>query len=238
MAIQRFFDSQKRHPEPFCSRFNALDQEWMNGAFTDLCNILDEVKLEETFLQPDAGTQTESVVTCSSGAQTRTTNTTSTSMQTSPISTATTGVQTADTHPRTYAEALIQTDRINRKLPHPAKHKPKPKPKGQQLNPSKPQPQRSTNTTRAYVVHGIRATDKLWKVREDIERGNLRNVGRLQGIRWLLNTERREGKGASSVVIYLDSPKARPPYAWLGHRKLRVDNYEFDRGRDVEMTGG
>ena len=86
------------------------------------------------------------------------------------------------------------------------------------------------------MVHGIRATEKLWKVREEIERGNTRDVGHVQGIRWLLKAERRGGKAASSVVIYLDSPKARLPYAWLGHRKLRVDVYEFDRGRDVEMT--
>ena len=169
----------------------------------------------------------------------------STVVQTVPttMTTISTGVQTVGPQPRTYAEALTQTE--SRNIP----------PRSLKLrgittttstttstaraNDTTSQqpasiPQRTTR--RAYVVHGVRSGDKLWKVREEIERDNKGYLGQLQGIRWLLQAERRKGKGASSVVIYLDCPKARPPYAWLGHRKLRVDVYEFDRGRDVEMT--
>ena len=246
IAIRRLHDSRELCSPLYGIYFKEKEQELMDKAFASLCDILDGAQLEETFLQPDAGTQTESAVTCSTSTQTRESSSTTTSVQTVPtttLTTATTSVQTAlrlddNPQPRTYAEALTQTE--GRQLPQPSK------PKGaattranrtisHQAAP-KPQRKNDTFTTRAYVVHGIRSTDKLWKVREEIEKDNKRFLGRLQGIRWLLQAERRRGKGASSVVIYLDCPKIRPPYAWLGHRKLRVDVYEFDRGRDVEMS--
>ena len=60
----------------------------------------------------------------------------------------------------------------------------------------------------------------------------------MAGIRWFLPKKRRNSKDkeASSIVIYLESAKERPPFLWVGRKKLRVDIYDFDRGvRDIAM---
>jgi hypothetical protein len=77
---------------------------------------------------------------------------------------------------------------------------------------------------------------RLWQVREELEKRESRRLGHVEGIRWLLPKKRRsKDKEASSIVIYLESAKERPPFLWVGHRRLRVDIYDFDRGRDIDM---
>ena len=71
---------------------------------------------------------------------------------------------------------------------------------------------------------------------EELEKRESRRLGRVKGIQWLLPKMRR-GKEASSVVIYLESARERPPFLWVGHRRLRVDIYDFNRGRDIDMGG-
>ena len=82
------------------------------------------------------------------------------------------------------------------------------------------------------IVFIIKLAEKLGKVREETEK----SVGRVLGICWLLKAERRQlqGKTSSSVVIYLERP-SQMRHVWLGKRRLRAEQYNFDRGRDVEM---
>ena len=96
----------------------------------------------------------------------------------------------------------------------------------------------STFRTRAYVIHGIQVNRKLWQVREELEKRESRRLGHVEGIRWLLPKKRRSSKDkeASSIVVYLESAKERPPFLWVGHKRHRVDIYDFDRGvRDIVM---
>ena len=54
--------------------------------------------------------------------------------------------------------------------------------------------------TKAIVVHGVPTDWRIGGVASCVER----NTGRVIGVRWLLGAERRVGKTASSVVVYLD----------------------------------
>ena len=53
---------------------------------------------------------------------------------------------------------------------------------------------------KAIVVHGVPTDWRIGGVASGLER----ITGRVIGVRWLLGLERRVGKTASSVVIYLD----------------------------------
>ncbi|KAF8469936.1 hypothetical protein BDZ91DRAFT_791871 [Kalaharituber pfeilii] len=69
----------------------------------------------------------------------------------------------------------------------------------------KPIPKERTlpQSGRAIVVHGIAVTKKLGKVRDWMENASPW-MGKIVAARWLVKKERREGKKASSVVIYLE----------------------------------
>ncbi|KAF8452952.1 hypothetical protein BDZ91DRAFT_809209 [Kalaharituber pfeilii] len=94
----------------------------------------------------------------------------------------------------------------------------------------KPATPDASTPVQGIVVHGIALRKDLGKVRKWLESGN--KIGKTVGIRWLRSKTRlvEEGKKTSSVVLYLEKmievEKVR-----LGGRWLRVDQYEWDRGR-------
>ncbi|KAF8463064.1 hypothetical protein BDZ91DRAFT_796569 [Kalaharituber pfeilii] len=87
-------------------------------------------------------------------------------------------------------------------------------------------------TTPVYgiVVHGIALRKDLGKVRKWLEASN--KIGKTVGVRWLRQKARlvEEGKKTSSVVVYLEK-SIEVEKVRLGGRWMRVDQYEWDRGR-------
>ena len=276
IAIGHYYESKALHFVP-SHGWNDRDRGRLEDAFQTILALLPKVMLDDTFLRPDASTQTDPAPTTSSvGTQINaaTTTTITTGVQTDAATTTTSSVQTDMSSRRTYADALIQTTspttpqraaRAQRRADststvrtreqnstssmtrppaplntvHPQRHT---------SNSIRDTPDNSdnirqtkiTNTyrTRAYVIHGVPLNKRLWQVREELEKREGRRLGRVEGIRWLLRAKGRRGKEASSVVIYLESAKERPPFLWVGYRRLRVDIYDFDRGRDIDMGEG
>ncbi|KAF8457837.1 hypothetical protein BDZ91DRAFT_837669 [Kalaharituber pfeilii] len=70
----------------------------------------------------------------------------------------------------------------------------------------------------------------LGKVRKWLEASN--KIGKTVGVRWLRQKARlvEEGKKTSSVVVYLEK-SIEVEKVRLGGRWMRVDQYEWDRGR-------
>ena len=66
-------------------------------------------------------------------------------------------------------------------------------------------------TTKAVVVHGVPTNWRINGVPDCAERIK----GEIIGVRWLLNERRREGKAASSVVVYLQNEVFLRPEACM-----------------------
>jgi hypothetical protein len=102
---------------------------------------------------------------------------------------------------RTYADVASSTEVSSRMdvdpptqvqhIPAPTKKKPQ---KPQRQHPAKP-----TSHAKAIVVHGINTNANLSRIIREVE-GQTRRLA--MGARWLLSKERREGKKASSVVVF------------------------------------
>ncbi|KAF8454270.1 hypothetical protein BDZ91DRAFT_786594 [Kalaharituber pfeilii] len=94
-----------------------------------------------------------------------------------------------------------------------------------------PTPDASTTTKIGIVVHGIALSKDLGKVRRWLEAAN-QELGKTTGIRWLRKKDTlvNEGKTTSSAVVYLEN-HTDVGRVRLGGRWLRVDQYEWDRGR-------
>ncbi|KAF8462031.1 hypothetical protein BDZ91DRAFT_797566 [Kalaharituber pfeilii] len=92
-------------------------------------------------------------------------------------------------------------------------------------------PDASTTTKTGIVVHGIALRKDLGKVRRWLEAAN-QELGKTTGIRWLRKKDTlvNEGKKTSSAVVYLENT-TEVGRVRLGGRWLRVDQYEWDRGR-------
>ncbi|KAF8445138.1 hypothetical protein BDZ91DRAFT_754019 [Kalaharituber pfeilii] len=96
-----------------------------------------------------------------------------------------------------------------------------------------PTPRRSDSPLekKGIVVHGIALRKDLGNVRRWLETDNI-GMGRITGIRWLRKKSilLEEGKKASSVVVYLETPTETGKVR-LGGRWLNTSVYETDRGR-------
>ncbi|KAF8457090.1 hypothetical protein BDZ91DRAFT_800682 [Kalaharituber pfeilii] len=93
---------------------------------------------------------------------------------------------------------------------------------------------------RAIVVHGIAVTKKLGKVRDWMENTNPW-MGKIVAARWLVKKERREGKKASSIVIYLEgeveSDSQTPAKVRLSGKWYDSCLYDWDRNSKVDRKG-
>ncbi|KAF8462827.1 hypothetical protein BDZ91DRAFT_733230 [Kalaharituber pfeilii] len=107
----------------------------------------------------------------------------------------------------------------------------------------KPIPKERTlpQSGRAIVAHGIAVTKKLGKVRDWMETATTSAVttanpwmGKIVAARWLVKKERREGKKASSVVIYLEGEVESD-----SQTPAKYDSclYDWDRNSKVDRKG-
>ena len=83
---------------------------------------------------------------------------------------------------------------------------------------------------RAVVVHGVSCrrsmAEILWQARQVWTGG----MARVVAVRWLVGIDRRRGKAASSVVVYLSGVvSVRSRVVRFGGRWCPVDRYEFGR---------
>src|SRR4029077_21281859 len=84
----------------------------------------------------------------------------------------------------------------------------------------------------AVVVHGIPTHRQLGDINRALGLG--RKVG-LRALRWLLPEERRQGKKASSLVLYLTTEVAADTLVVrMAGRKMRTCMYDWDRGTGMD----
>ena len=217
--------------------FNPLElaEQLMKNYLGDVERQMDLLNLGSV-LQPDVSTQTDTMNTATTSTQTKQTITATNGTQTTVRSYAQAAAQTQDSA-RNYAQVAVQTEGSGRCYTQAAVQTTEPtsvptRPAAKtQTNSSSTQkramPTQSSPAARALVVHGVRLEEKLGRVRQELEADHF---GRVLGIRWLLKEKRREGRTASSVVIYLERP-SQAQHVWVGKRRLRAEQYDFDRGQ-------
>ena len=84
---------------------------------------------------------------------------------------------------------------------------------------------------RGYVVHGVAITGPMLSKIREVERTFWGNGAGVFGVKWLLNYDRRKGKAASSMVIFLKNavPTAKEMYVGIRGRKYKVVKYQWVR---------
>jgi len=87
------------------------------------------------------------------------------------------------------------------------------------------------HTARAFVVHGIACTGPFTHKVQEVERAFRGKGGGVIGVRWLLQWNRRRGKTASSMVVFLRKavPTAVEMAVRMRGRKYTVVEYEWGR---------
>ena len=148
------------------------------------------------------------------------------------------GTQTA---PGTFADALAQTTRVENNVgttdkmdidpptPAPTMKKREAVPPTAKDNKDSGQPH--GHLARGYVVHGVATTGPMLPKIQEVERAFWGKGGGVIGVRGLLSYERRKGKAASSMVVFLKNavPTAKEMYVRMRGRKYTVVEYQWGR---------
>ena len=86
----------------------------------------------------------------------------------------------------------------------------------------------SPGRARAIVFHGAPTKYKVGQMRRWIEEHN-KGTAQILGIRWLVGEDRRTGKTASSMVIYMKNKIDLNKGLRMGRRFFRTTEYDWDR---------
>ena len=100
--------------------------------------------------------------------------------------------------------------------------------KDKKRGPASSKPQQRPIEARAIVLHAAPNKYKLGQMRQWIEEDN-RGSLQILGIRWLLREDRRLGKLASSLVIYLNNKVNINWGVHMGRKIFRTTEYNWDR---------
>ena len=157
------------------------------------------------------------------------------------------GVQAAS---RTYADALAQPTIVEENVGTPDKmdiHPPTPPPttKNSEVVPPTAKDNKDTgqphgHLARSYVVHGVATTGPMLPKIREVEIAFWGKAGVVIGVRWLLRYERRKGKAASSMVVFLKNAvlTGKEMYVRMRGRKYMVVEYQWGRrATNLLVTG-
>ena len=149
--------------------------------------------------------------------------------------------KSAQTASHTYADTLAQTTRVEDNVETTDKmdiDPPAPPPairKIEAVTPTakdnKGNNQPHGHLARGYVVHGVAISGPMLPKIREVERAFWGKGGGVIGVRWLLSYERRKGKAASSMVVFLKNavPTVKEMYVRMRGRKFTVVEYQWGR---------
>ena len=158
--------------------------------------------------------------------------------------------KSAQTASRAYADALAQTTRVEDNVgttdkmdidpptPPPARKKIEAVPLTAKDNNGTSQPH--GHLARGYVVHGVPTSGPMLPKIREVERAFWGKGGGVIGVIWLLSYERRKGKAASSMVVFLKNavPTAKEMYVRMRGRKYTVVEYQWGRRATNLLANG